>query len=296
MSGIASTSLRSGRCHASWSISSSTWRPSRNRIRISATTARPWTNPDVGSNSSSSAPPSPEREPGQHERRGEREEAPPRRARRPARRARAARRRPRAAPRGTRPLRRSAARGELCQTVPARLATVVPSMRRAAAITTALLALALPSAASAQRAVPVASARSRAAGRCAWSRPPRRRRRRPRPRRRRPRARRPVGAAAPRPAAPRRRPATWHRRACRACSTRARSRRSIPAPCAATASPSRGPPTPRGFSWLLRFESVRRNAAVFLNGRRIGRNVGPLHAVHRPGARAAARAGRTSSW
>ena len=37
----------------------------------------------------------------------------------------------------------------------------------------------------------------------------------------------------------------------------------------------RGPPTPRGFSWLIRFESVRRNAAVFLNGRRIGRNVDP---------------------
>jgi len=37
----------------------------------------------------------------------------------------------------------------------------------------------------------------------------------------------------------------------------------------------RGPRTPRGFSWLLRFESVRRNATVFLNGRRIGRNVDP---------------------
>jgi beta-glucuronidase len=37
----------------------------------------------------------------------------------------------------------------------------------------------------------------------------------------------------------------------------------------------KGPPTPRGFSWLLRFESVRRNAAVILNGRRIGRNVDP---------------------
>jgi Glycosyl hydrolases family 2, TIM barrel domain/Glycosyl hydrolases family 2 len=36
-----------------------------------------------------------------------------------------------------------------------------------------------------------------------------------------------------------------------------------------------GPPTPRGFSWLLRFESVRRNAGVILNGRRIGRNVDP---------------------
>ena len=37
----------------------------------------------------------------------------------------------------------------------------------------------------------------------------------------------------------------------------------------------RGPRTPRGFSWLLRFESVRRNASVFLNGRRIGRNIDP---------------------
>jgi hypothetical protein len=37
----------------------------------------------------------------------------------------------------------------------------------------------------------------------------------------------------------------------------------------------RGPPTPRGFSWLLRFESVRRSATVFLNGRRLGRNVDP---------------------
>jgi hypothetical protein len=36
-----------------------------------------------------------------------------------------------------------------------------------------------------------------------------------------------------------------------------------------------GPATPRGFSWLLRFESVRRNAAVILNGRRIGRNFDP---------------------
>jgi Glycosyl hydrolases family 2 len=37
----------------------------------------------------------------------------------------------------------------------------------------------------------------------------------------------------------------------------------------------RGPPTPRGFSWLLRFESVRRSATVLLNGQRIGRNVDP---------------------
>jgi beta-glucuronidase len=36
-----------------------------------------------------------------------------------------------------------------------------------------------------------------------------------------------------------------------------------------------GPPTPAGFSWLIRFDSVRRNAAVILNGHRIGRNVDP---------------------
>ncbi|MEA2408751.1 MAG: beta-galactosidase [Thermoleophilaceae bacterium] len=37
----------------------------------------------------------------------------------------------------------------------------------------------------------------------------------------------------------------------------------------------RGPATPRGFSWLLRFESVRRGATVFLNGKRLGRNADP---------------------
>jgi hypothetical protein len=37
----------------------------------------------------------------------------------------------------------------------------------------------------------------------------------------------------------------------------------------------KGPPTPPGFGWLLRFESVRRNTAVILNGRRVGRNVDP---------------------
>jgi Glycosyl hydrolases family 2, TIM barrel domain/Glycosyl hydrolases family 2 len=36
-----------------------------------------------------------------------------------------------------------------------------------------------------------------------------------------------------------------------------------------------GPETPPGFRWLIQFESVRRNAAVILNGRRIGRNVDP---------------------
>jgi len=36
-----------------------------------------------------------------------------------------------------------------------------------------------------------------------------------------------------------------------------------------------GPRTPRGFGWLIRFESVRRNATVFLNGRRVGSNTDP---------------------
>jgi len=36
-----------------------------------------------------------------------------------------------------------------------------------------------------------------------------------------------------------------------------------------------GPPTPRGFGWLVRFESVRRSAAVYLNGRRLGKNTDP---------------------
>jgi beta-galactosidase/beta-glucuronidase len=36
-----------------------------------------------------------------------------------------------------------------------------------------------------------------------------------------------------------------------------------------------GPPTPRGFRWLVHFESVRRAATVFLNGRRLGKNTDP---------------------
>ncbi|MBD0282815.1 MAG: hypothetical protein ICV69_11585 [Thermoleophilaceae bacterium] len=36
-----------------------------------------------------------------------------------------------------------------------------------------------------------------------------------------------------------------------------------------------GPGTPPGFRWMIEFQSVRRNAAVYLNGRRIGRNADP---------------------
>jgi beta-galactosidase/beta-glucuronidase len=37
----------------------------------------------------------------------------------------------------------------------------------------------------------------------------------------------------------------------------------------------RGPATPRGFSWLVAFESARRGTAVYLNGRRLGVNRDP---------------------
>jgi Glycosyl hydrolases family 2, TIM barrel domain/Glycosyl hydrolases family 2 len=146
-------------------------------------------------------------------------------------------------------------------------------MSRAAAITIGVLALALPAGASAQRAVP--SEQKLSSG---WEvrvepaapAPPQ-----PAP----PEETAPedARASAP-PTAPGRAaqsPGTW--RAARVPSvfnTRAlpwlypgsvrRYRVTFP-----------GPPTPRGFSWLLRFESVRRNAAVILNGRRVGRNVDP---------------------
>ena len=63
VSGMASARLRSGRCQSRRSISSSTSSPSRNRIRISATTARPWTNSDVGSRSSTPKPACPSTNP-----------------------------------------------------------------------------------------------------------------------------------------------------------------------------------------------------------------------------------------
>ena len=47
-----------------------------------------------------------------------------------------------------------------------------------------------------------------------------------------------------------------------------------PGRCAATGSTSRVL-TPRGFRWLIEFESVRRSATVFLNGHRLGKNVDP---------------------
>ena len=83
-----------------------------------------------------------------------------------------------------------------------------------------------------------------------------------------------VGDDAARAGRPVGRPLAGHPRAERVRLARAAAALSRHA-CAATASTFVGPATPRGFSWLIRFDSVRRNAAVILNGRRIGRNVDP---------------------
>ena len=63
VSGIASTSLRSGRRQWLWSISASTSRPSRNRITISATVARSVTNPLRALSVSTPKPPWPSAKP-----------------------------------------------------------------------------------------------------------------------------------------------------------------------------------------------------------------------------------------
>jgi beta-glucuronidase len=146
-------------------------------------------------------------------------------------------------------------------------------MARVACITTALLALGLPAAAFAERAVP--SERTLSSGwemrvEAAAPAPPQEA---------------PPEETAPEPArvsAPRtppglaaQAPGEWHQ-------TR------VPSVFDTRALPSlypgsvrryrvtfRGPPTPPGFSWLIRFDSVRRNAAVYLNDRRVGRNVDP---------------------
>ena len=75
VSGIASSRLRSGTCHAFWSISASTSRPSRKRMTISATIARSSTNVDRGLKSQYSEPAVAQHEAGDHEDGGEREEA-----------------------------------------------------------------------------------------------------------------------------------------------------------------------------------------------------------------------------
>jgi beta-glucuronidase len=146
-------------------------------------------------------------------------------------------------------------------------------MRRAALITTALVALAIPSTAAAQRAVPserVLSSGWKVRVEPAAPAPPQ-----PAP----PEETSPEGEAAPIPASPAGRsvqaPGEWHR-------TRVPSvfdARALPSLYPGTVRRYRvtfpGPPTPGGFGWLIRFDSVRRNAAVYLNGRRIGRNVDP---------------------
>jgi beta-galactosidase len=146
-------------------------------------------------------------------------------------------------------------------------------MRRAAPITTALVALAIPAAASAQRAVP--SERVLSSG---WEMRVEPAAPAP-PQEAPPEETSPEGDSTPIPATPAGRaaqaPGAWRRtRVPSVFDTRAlaslypgtvrRYRVTFP-----------GPPTPGGFGWLIRFDSVRRNAAVYLNGRRIGRNTDP---------------------
>ena len=146
-------------------------------------------------------------------------------------------------------------------------------MRLAAPITTALVALAIPAAASAQRAVP--SERTLSSG---WEMRVEPAAPAP-PQEAPPEETSPEGDSTPIPATPAGRsaqaPGDWHR-------TRVPSvfdTRALPSLYPGTVRRYRvtfpGPPTPGGFGWLIRFDSVRRNAAVYLNGRRIGRNIDP---------------------
>jgi beta-glucuronidase len=146
-------------------------------------------------------------------------------------------------------------------------------MRRAAALTTALVALALAPAAAAQRAVPSEHVLS-----SGWQ------------------MREEAAAPAPPQPAPPEETSPEPARASARMSPRGRAVQTtgdwrparVPSVFDARALPSLypgtvrryrvrflGPPTPPGFSWLIRFDSVRRNAAVILNGRRVGRNVDP---------------------
>jgi hypothetical protein len=146
-------------------------------------------------------------------------------------------------------------------------------MLRAACLTTALLGLAMPSAALAQRAVP--SERTLSSGWEVRVEPTAPAPSQPAP----PEETAPEGEGASLPRTPRGRAAQdageWQR-------TRVPSvfdTRALPSLFPGTVRRYRvtfpGPPTPRGFSWLIRFDSVRRSATVILNGRRVGRNVDP---------------------
>src|SRR5215210_6003583 len=273
VSGIARTSLRSGRCQASCSISSSTSRPSRNRITISATTARPCTNCEVGSSSSTSSPPSPSTNPATTKAavsdrkllRARPEISAPATISTPNTASGASRNSTPAATGGTR---------ELCQTGSPHLATVMPVIRRPCVLVASGVALAtaaLPAAAMAAppREQTLSSGWEVRVAAAAPAEP------QPAP----PEETAPEGAGPAIRATPAgvaaQAPGEWQPA-------------QVPSVFDTRALPSlypgqvrryrvsfRGPPTPRGFSWLLHFESVRRSATVFLNGRRLGRNVDP---------------------
>ena len=146
-------------------------------------------------------------------------------------------------------------------------------MARAMAITTTLALLAMPSAAAAQGAVP--SERTLSSGWEMRLQPAAPALPQPAP----PEETAPEGEGAPAPPSPAGRaaqaPGPWRS----AHVPSVFDTRALPSLFAGTVRRYRirfqGPPTPRGFSWLIRFESVRRNAGVYLNGTRIGRNFDP---------------------
>ena len=161
------------------------------------------------------------------------------------------------------------------------LATV-RGVRRALLLTVALVAL--PGAALA--AQPPRARRCRAVGRCAPSRPPPHRRRRPLPSRDSRRTGPPDPSRPPRAGRVAQAPSRGRGSGAQRVQPQGRGlgvRRQRPALPGALHRAR----TPRGFRWLLRFESVRRSAAVYLNGRRLGNNTDPYTPFTLRGPRAA---------
>src|SRR5829696_682819 len=261
VSGIASTSLRSGRCHAFCNISASTSSPSRKRISTSAITASACTKSERGSRSSTSNPPCPSTNPATTN-----TGASDRKLRR-------------ASPDSSAPIINippNTAAGSCRKSTPAATGGTPGSylegcVRRALAPLAVLLVALFPAAAAAAPPRP----QTLSAG---WE------------------VRNQAAAPAPDQQAP---PLEGQPEDVPAGSqttpggTAAQQTTrwtpvTIPSVFDTKAMASKyggevrryrlhfkGPPTPSGFRWLIEFESVRRSATVFLNGRRLGKSVDP---------------------
>src|SRR5918992_5015573 len=277
--GIARTRLRSGRCQAFWSISSSTSSPSRNRIRTSAITASPSAKLDSGSMSRTSRPPWPRMKPATTN-----AAVSDRKLRRatPATSAPAISSRPKTATGSSRKS-TPAAIGGTAETVAGNtgsdtvgrsgyrgqrlrrgLARYVPAIAAFAALPSAAAAAELP------RAQTLSSGwemRAQAAAPAPPQPPP-------------PFEGQPEGTPAAQPAAARggragQAAAQWSP----VTVPNVFNAKAVASEYAGSVRRYRlrftGPPTARGFRWLIHFESVRRGATVLLNGRRLGRNKDP---------------------